>query len=300
MSAQMQSYRWSDKPVAAKQALLVVLIGLITIVLVFRFKAKEKAKSESHAFTQSAHDHSGGQTAKDIAQSGAVQKGSIAKTSVTQSRGGGGSAASHSKNGIQERPLFDGLPVTMDVVLAQAISSSSGDLSAEANVLAILPSDGSQSSFDGMEGAKLDGQFQPNFESKRMQIQFRELVTPDGRRYSVSGVAMDSDGESIGVTADYSSGMGMRILGATLGTAISTAEVVVTSRVIENGAGADALVSSQLNQAITSSAQGATSTISDEATHDLKNTKPMLSLSAGTHFRVKLRQTAQTQTGGIQ
>jgi hypothetical protein len=188
----------------------------------------------------------------------------------------------------------------LETELQQSLSSSSGDTSLEVSVVAMLPGEGSQAADSSIQGAKLSGQFQPNFETKRMMIQFRELVTSDGRRYAVSGFALDFDGQSSGVPADYSSGMATRILGATLGTAISTAEIVATSRVIENGAGQDALMSSQLNSAISSSTQGATSTISEEATKGLKSQRAVLSLSAGVHFRVKLRQVMQGQSGGAQ
>jgi hypothetical protein len=299
MSAQVKSYRWSDKPVAAKQSILTVLLLIVGGVLVFKFRARQRALSEVHAFTQGKKDHSTTQTAQDISKSGSVAKGAINKTSRYQSRAGG-APSNRNEKGIQERPVFDGLTVVLETELQQSLSSSSGDTSLEVSVVAMLPGEGSQAADSSIQGAKLSGQFQPNFETKRMMIQFRELVTSDGRRYAVSGFALDFDGQSSGVPADYSSGMATRILGATLGTAISTAEIVATSRVIENGAGQDALMSSQLNSAISSSTQGATSTISEEATKGLKSQRAVLSLSAGVHFRVKLRQVMQGQSGGAQ
>jgi hypothetical protein len=297
MSAQVQSYRWSDKPVAAKQVIAGALILLLIGVLVLRFRAKFISSSEVHAFTQAKQEHSKSQTEQDIKTSGSVAAGGINKAAHLPARGSARPPSQH-QNSIQERQLFDGMTATLEVTIDQSISTSSGDSSVDATVVVILPGDVSSSDAEGIANAKLHGQFQANFETKRMQIQFRELTMPDGRKYAVSGFATDLDGQGVGVPADYSSGMGLRILGATLGTVISTAEIVATSRVIENGAGQDALMASQLNQAITTSSQGATATISDEATRELKNEKAVLSLPAGTHFRVKIRPTAQTQTGG--
>jgi hypothetical protein len=296
MSAEVKSYRWSDKPVAAKQSIALVLISLLIVFLGVRFRAKFKTGSNVHAFTQGRTDQSKGKTAQEIAKSGSVPAGGINKASHFQVRGSTQASAQH-QNAIQERPLFDGMTATLEVATLQSLSSNSGDASAEVTVIGIIPGDVSPADAEGVTGATLHGQFQSNYDTKRMQILFRELVTPDGRHYPVTGVAMDMEGQSVGVPADYSSGMGLRILGATIGTVITTAETVETSRIIENGAGQDALLGSQLNQAIATSSQGASSTISDEATHDLKNHKAELSLPPGTHFQVKVRPTPGARTG---
>jgi hypothetical protein len=296
MSAEVKAYRWSDKPVAAKQGFFFIFISLLVIVLWFRFSSKLKHHSDVHAFTQGRADHAGGKTAQDIAKSGSVGTGGMSKTSHFQTRGSV-AASNPRQNSVQERPLFDGMTASLEVATVHSISSNSGDPSVEATVIGVLPGDVSPSDASDITGATLHGQFQSNFDTKRVQILFKELVTSDGRRYPVSGVAMDMNGQAIGVPADYSSGMGLRILGATIGTVIATSETVGTSRIIENGAGQDALMTSQLNQALATTSQGATSTISDEATRGLKNQKAVLSLPAGTHFRVKVRPTAQAQTG---
>jgi type IV secretory pathway VirB10-like protein len=150
---------------------------------------------------------------------------------------------------------------------------------------------------DSIQGAKLIGQFQPNFDTKRLQIQFREFVAPDGKHWAVAGIAMDEEESAVGVPADFSSGMGTRVLGATIGTAITTAETVATTRVLQNETGNDAILTQQLTQAATSSAQNATSNIGDEATRDLKNKKAVLSLPTGTQFKVKLRAISGGQGG---
>jgi hypothetical protein len=297
MSAQVRSYRWSDKPVAAKQTIVTVLLTILVAILILRFRSKIRSKSEVHAFTQSKQNHSQGQTLDAIKSSGSVPPGKLVKGVRAQATGNNSSSNQHAPT-IQVRPLFDGMTATLLGSISQAISSNSGDSSVMAIVVGLLPGDVSEGDAEGIEGATLHGQFVSNFETKKVQIQFRDLVTPDGRTYAVSGVALDMDGKSIGVPADYSSGIGYRLLGATLGTVISTAEIAATSRVIENEAGQEALMSSQLNQAITTSSQGATTTISDEATRDLKNHKATLSLPAGTQFQVKLKQSAQGSQGG--
>jgi hypothetical protein len=296
MSAQVQSYRWSDKPVAAKQSIVTVLLTVLVAILILRFRSKIRSKSDVHAFTLSKQNHSQGQTSEGIKSSGSVSPGKLTKV-APRARGNSNNQNQHGSN-IQVRPLFDGMTATLMGAISQAISSNSGDSSIVATVVDLLPGDVSSSDAEGIQGATLRGQFVSNFETKKVQIQFRELVTPDGRTYAVSGVAMDTDGKSIGIPADYSSGIGYRLLGATLGTVINTAEIAATSRVIENEAGQEALMSSQLNQAITTSSQGATTTISEEATRDLKNHKATLSLPAGAQFQVKLRQSAQGSSGG--
>jgi hypothetical protein len=296
MSAQVQSYRWSDKPVAAKQSIVTVLLTVLVAILILRFRSKIRSKSDVHAFTLSKQNHSQGQTSEGIKSSGSVSPGKLTKV-APRARGNSNNQNQHCSN-VQVRPLFDGMTATLMGAISQAISSNSGDSSIVATVVDLLPGDVSSSDAEGIQGATLRGQFVSNFETKKVQIQFRELVTPDGRTYAVSGVAMDTDGKSIGIPADYSSGIGYRLLGATLGTVINTAEIAATSRVIENEAGQEALMSSQLNQAITTSSQGATTTISEEATRDLKNHKATLSLPAGAQFQVKLRQSAQGSPGG--
>jgi hypothetical protein len=296
MSAQVQSYRWSDKPVAAKQSIVTVLLTVLVAILILRFRSKIRSKSDVHAFTLSKQNHSQGQTSEGIKSSGSVSPGKLTKV-APRARGNSNNQNQHGSN-VQVRPLFDGMTATLMGAISQAISSNSGDSSIVATVVDLLPGDVSSSDAEGIQGATLRGQFVSNFETKKVQIQFRELVTPDGRTYAVSGVAMDTDGKSIGIPADYSSGIGYRLLGATLGTVINTAEIAATSRVIENEAGQEALMSSQLNQAITTSSQGATTTISEEATRDLKNHKATLSLPAGAQFQVKLRQSAQGSPGG--
>jgi hypothetical protein len=297
MSAEVRNYRWSSKPVMATQSLFFVGAMLLVFILCFRFYSKMKKQSEVHAFTQAKSDHTATKTNEALAKSGSVPSGGLSKTPRYQVRGSVATNPRH-QNVIQERPLFDGMTVTIEVATLQSVSSNSGDPSMDAQVVAAVAGDTSPPDMDGILGATLHGQFQPNFDTKRLHVVFRELVTQDNRHYPISGIGLDMDGEAIGVPGDYSSGMGLRILGATIGTVISTAETVGTSRIIENEAGQDALLGSQLNQAITTTTQGATTTISDEATHDLKNQKAVLSLPAGTHFRVKIRETTESRTGG--
>jgi hypothetical protein len=283
MSAQIiHSYRWTDKPVRLVQTLYAVGIATLVILLMVRFNAKFKAHPHVHAFTQPKSSATDAQVEKEMENTGVVHN-PLARQASAEHASGRAAAT------IQERPLFDGMLVTLEVQLEQSLSSASGDSSVEATVIAALPGENSAEILDGIAGSKLSGTFQSNFDTKRMAIQFQELRTPDGRSYAVAGVAFTADDQSLGVLADYASGTGLRLLGAGLGTVINTAQQVETARVLQNETAQDGFATQELNQALSQTGNQAGASISDAATHELKNTKAVLSLMAGTRFQVKLR-----------
>lgn len=293
MSGQLQSHRWSDKPFWVRQAIGAVLIILTGLFCYARFVSKTKKEPKVHTFVQSHKDQkSADEVTKKMAQSGILSAFQEIAPHHGISRGVGSGPAAKGAN-VQERPLFDGLLVRLEVELMRPLSSASGDSSAEVSVLSLVPSpDTADLSLDGLESAKLVGNFQPNFETGRMSFEFRQLITPSGKSYSVAAIGIDPEDEQPAIRADYSSGLASRILGSTLGTAINLAQEVTLSHVIQNPQDRQSMAMEQMNQAFTQGTSQAAASISDAATRDLRNAKPVLTMKAGKRFRVQLRSTS--------
>jgi hypothetical protein len=153
-------------------------------------------------------------------------------------------------------------------------------------------------SFDSsvIEQATLIGTANPNFQLKRLNLSFSELVSKEGKRFSVSGVAIDPETKTLGVKGDFSSGISSRLLGAAIGKAIITADQVATSHVLQNTANDDSVVTRELNREAHNTSVQAAGDISGEATRDLRETRPELSLPAGTQLTIRLK--ALQNSGG--
>lgn len=204
------------------------------------------------------------------------------------------SKSNNTGNQVIERPLFDNLTVTLTVALEQAFSSAQGDGAVEARVLSLHRSGptGSMSTDTSVaEGATLHGSAAANFEQKKVQIRFTELVMRDGKRFSIAGVAIDAETNSLGVTAHYSSGLASRLLGVGISQAITAADQIGMAHVLEN-TNDSSVVNRELNRMTIDANGQVVGDLGSEATKDLRDTKAELSLPAGTIFPVRLKATA--------
>ncbi len=195
---------------------------------------------------------------------------------------------------VLERPLFDNLTVTVSATLLTGISSSqseSGAMAVEAKVLQLVAEENSLAFDSGdfsLAGATLLGSASPQFGLKKMNLQFTELVSTDGKHFLITGVALDPQTNAIGVDAKYSSGMASRLLGVTLGRALQTTDQMVSTRVLENTSDADPLSRAVARQGLEASQQPITD-LNQEVTKDLRETRAVLSLDAGTPLTVRLK-----------
>jgi hypothetical protein len=194
-----------------------------------------------------------------------------------------------------ERPLFDGKSVKLQGVLLQGVSSNQQEPEIEVEIISgdrSVPIDD-----DILRGGKLIGVASPNFDSKRYSLQFSQLVTESGKRYSVAGYAFEDGGSVAGIPADFSSGLTRRLVGAALGRAIQVTEDVIATRALKS-AGSESAASGEINRSLFDSGRQAGSSLSQESTKDLTATKPELALKAGTVFWMKLQGTDPSHGGG--
>jgi hypothetical protein len=185
----------------------------------------------------------------------------------------------------------------LKAVLTQGVSSNQSTPTVQAKLLDAGDLDGAyELSF--LKDAMLSGTANPNFETKRYNFQFSELLTQEGKHYSVAAFAFDETSQMVGAEANYSSGLVPRMAGAILSRGIQLGEDVATARVLTNSGASNTVASMEMNRAILDTSHQATGDISDEATASLRATKPELSLPAGTVFTIKLKA-ASNRGGGI-
>jgi hypothetical protein len=190
---------------------------------------------------------------------------------------------------VIERPLMDGLTVTVTAQLTRGISSLEPDTSVEAVFGALIRTDESRELDDsGLKGAKLVGVATPNMDLKRMVIRFSELVTRDGRSYAVQATAIDPETQTVGVPADYLSGLGSRLVGVGISRVITAADQILMSKLLPDSGSAS--IAQQTSREVAKQMNDqAANDISLETTHNLRETKAELTLPAGTPLTLRLR-----------
>lgn len=294
-----KKFKWSDKPeVKHEQVLIASIIGAAILAY---FRLRPYFDVTGNVSTANIHNEHA-QTPKNfISQFLLGGNGNSNKQNHNQSRSGGGySGASHSTSGshagsVIERPLFDGLEVTLRGVLLNSLSSLATENPVELTLSGLVPSEVTQGMDDSeVRGGTLKGRFSANLDKKRINLSFSELVTKDGRSLSVTGYAFDPESKTIGIEGDYSSGFGKRILGAVVDQAIITGDQIGMAKLITNSS--DSPGAAEIQMAAVATNQQATNEIANETTKDLRNTPAELSLNAGTPIIVKIRVTNQGRT----
>ena len=139
-----------------------------------------------------------------------------------------------------------------------------------------------------MAGVRLRGVASMNMKLKRVNFSFSTLVTSDGIRFPVTGIAFDPGTSHIGVAANYASGIPSRMLGMAIGKAIQLGDEVAMSRVLQNNSGDD-FVTRELNRALSDANQQASGNVSQQVTKDLNETEAELTLASGTPIFIKLK-----------
>lgn len=227
----------------------------------------------------------------------AIKKANLKNESASDSKNG--KSASHPERmssggrGIIERPLFDGQTVILKAVLLGAVSSLEPESPVEAEVkTAVLEQNSFEVDTTSVEKARIVGVLASNMNLRRLNFSFNELTTKEGRTYTVQGFAVDPETKALGVAANYSSGLGSRLLGVGLDRAIVATDQIAMAKVIE-GINGDSTASKELQRASIETNQQAAMSISSEATKSLRETPAELSLPAGTELIIRIKATGR-------
>ncbi len=276
------SFTWTDKTALKKSRLYIAGLALGILFVVIRLKPYFGKQEVTKPYVRDRDAHKAqtatgdGKSKPDI--TGRDHGSNVHSYSTVATNN------NHPVSHLIERPLFDGLTVKIKAVILQNISSSQNDLTVDSELVGC---DDSGVDLTGLENAHLTGIGRPNLDSKHFEIQFSELITSTGKRYALVGYAIDDHDHALGVPAQYSSNLGSRIAGQTLGRGIQVGEEILTQKAFQS-TGTQDQATDTFNRSLSDSSNQATTGLSDELTKDLKNKRPELFLPAGTVFTIKL------------
>lgn len=296
--------RWSNKITVSREAGMLAGLGFLGILLFFKMKPYFENESVIVPLGRGETDTSKNREAQARIREGLQQSqmvpSSVGQRSVLTANRFGGVERSQAHSTslargtrVLERPLFDNQTLTLNAVLVNGLSTAQAEqsgLGVEARITGVIPDPDHEIDLGGipLEGAMLTGTAAPQFQLKKINLQFTEMVTADGHRYAITGVAIDPESKAIGVAANYSSGMASRLLGVTIGRAIQTADSMASVRVLENTQDADPLRRELMRQSVEASNQPINE-MNQEVTRDLRETKAILSLDAGSALVIKIK-----------
>ncbi len=289
MNKLLEKFSWADKPEIKKEVILVAAILAVVGIGYFKFRSNE---SSSVVVKSSQVETTKPPTSL------------LEKLTLTNSRKNAGSeAGTHNSTNqrrpetersavgkaIIERPLFDGLEVILKGVLLGEVSSLAPENPAEIQIVSLVPDEATQN-LDPSEvlEAKIKGIISTNMAKKRLNITFAEITTKEGRSFSVTGYAVDPESKTLGLAANYSSGLGSRILGVALDRTIVAADQIAMAKIMD-GMSDNSQSAKELQRASIETNQQASMSISAEATKDLRETSAELSLPVGTLILMKVR-----------
>ena len=188
---------------------------------------------------------------------------------------------------VIERPLFDGQYVLLRVRSLNNYSSEAGQ-PIEASVVAVTGNSQGEIDAGPAMKAKLVGAASPNFSEKRLHITFSELISTDGRTYSVQGQAVSPDTLTSGIEGNYSSGLPARLLGIAIDRTIMAADQIGTAYLF-SAVGPSGPAGQELRAAAMETNQQASQNIAAAATQDLRDTPARIDLPVGSQFYVRVR-----------
>lgn len=289
MSGTVQNDGWTKKQ-TLKSSTALGGVGLIALLFAF-FKTR-------HLFdpTPTVRPYSGNEQTQKHHESPTAKKtgGFSMAESITAFRtlkagSAAGQSLAHSPVKVIERPLLDGLLVTVSATLVRSISSLEPDPSVEAVFGALIRTEETHAlDDDPLRGARLIGMAIPNMDLKRMALRFSELVTREGRSYGVQAIAIDPETQTQGVVAEYSSGLGSRLVGVGISRVITAGDQILMSKLLPDS-GQASVVQQVTQEAARQMNDQAANEISLETTRNLRETKAELSLPAGTQLMLRLR-----------
>jgi hypothetical protein len=302
MSAELNQHSWTEKSRLSGHLSLAAAGAVALIFTYFKLRPYLASDNKIHPYQgQDQADHRSSDSekkAKEIKDSVFSKLIPIPHFGIPQGTSGAG-RQSRGRVQIIERPLFDGLSVTIRAILLRGISSLESSPRIEARYESFVKEDETRDLDDSMvTGARLTGVAIANLDLKRLVLNFGELITHDGRSIPIQGTAIDPETQTQGVKADYASGLATRLFGVAISGVMTAGDQVLMAKVLPDPSTATltqqatAQASKQLND------QAATD-LSLEATKGLRQTKAELSLPAGTEITIRLRVAPQaSQTGG--
>ena len=296
MSGSVQNDGWEQKPTLKSNG---ALGGFSVIALLFAFfKARpyfeHAPRVQTYNGSEQTPQHHSGETVKK--NSNATLLETLTGHQISRSAGGARSGTPRTAVKVIERPLLDGLTVTVTAVLSRGISSLEAEPDVEATFGTLIRSDDTRElDDDPLKGARLTGMAFPNLDLKRMVLKFSELVTRDGRQYAIQATAIDPETQTQGVPADYSSGLGSRLAGVGISRVITAGDQILMAKVMPDNSRAS-LVQQAAQESARQMNDQAANDISLEATRNLRETKAELSLPARTPLTLRLRALSDQPT----
>lgn len=291
MLGKLSQLKWTTSSGNHRDFAFVVIILVFGIILVAKLAPYYRTQEESIAYNKV-------QTIPSLPK-GLLERITAPLTTTSSStKGRSGesrklpSRSDSSHPSLLERLLFDGQWVLLKVRALNEYSSNDTAQPIEAQVISPAgPS--SDIDFTPAAGAKMIGTGSPNLSTKRLYINFNEMVSADGHSYSVQGQAVGSESLATGIEGDYSSGLGSRILGVALDRTIMAADQIGTAYLF-SAVGPTGVAGQEFRTAAMQTNQQASANISAETTKGLRETPAEIRLPAGSTFYVRIRA---TQTG---
>ncbi|MGK5083423.1 hypothetical protein WDW37_08950 [Bdellovibrionota bacterium FG-1] len=288
MSGSVQNDGWTQKPTLKSNGTLAILTLIVMAFTGFKLRPYLIHAPTVHAYNGTE------QTQQRHADEAVKKDGSFSLVSsmaaLRQLKLGTGARSSfHPHVKVIERPLMDGLTVTISATLSRGVSSLEPDPSIEAVLGGLIRAEETRELDDSpLQGAKLVGMAVPNMDLKRMVLRFSELITRDGRSYAIQATAIDSETQTQGVAAEYSSGLGSRLAGVGISRVLTAGDQILMAKLLPDS-GSASVAQQASHEAARQMNDQAANDISLETTRNLRETKAELSLAAGTPLTLRLR-----------
>ena len=238
MSGEVTRHAWNEKPGLSGHLALGLTGAVVLVFTYFKLRPYFTSENKVHPYQgQDQADHRSVENErkdKELKDSILTKLNPIPHFGVSGGHGGGGATGDvRSRVRIIERPLFDGLAVTIRAVLTRGISSLEPDPRIEARYESLVKEEETANLDDSsVVGAKLMGAAIPNLDLKRMVLNFGELVTRDGRAIPVQATAIDAETQTQGVEANYASGLGTRLLGVGISQVMTAGDQVLMAKIL--------------------------------------------------------------------
>jgi hypothetical protein len=293
MKAILQTFKWTERPKLSRDALFLIAIIVAGAITFFKLRPYFVRSSPVTVSTTTRDPKPNGLSSllKHLSIGGSVSSKSASKNDEGSETGRTqrGRASERHAPSVIERPLFDGLTVVVRAVLLNAVSSLAPDATIEAKIESFVQ-DETNGDVDSSPaiGGKMTGVAAANMGLKRMNLNFSSLISSEGRSYPISGSAVDPISKMQGAEANYSSGMGTRLLGVTLDRAINLGDEVGMAKVLQSSTD-NSVVSNEMQAASIEMNQQASTNISGEITKGMRETAAVMSLPAGTLITVRIK-----------
>ena len=301
MSAEVKEHSWTEKSQLSGH-LALALAGVVALLFAY-FKIKPYLNPEKKVHPYQGQDQTDHRSAESGKKEKELNDSFISKLAPithlgTLGGGLGSGAGARSRVHVIERPLFDGLSVTIRATLSRGVSSLENDPRVEAHFDSLVKEEETADLDDSsVIGAKLLGVSVPNMDLKRLVLNFSELVTRDGHSIPIQATAIDMETQTQGVRANYASGLGPRLLGVGISQVMTAGDQILMAKVLPDPSTATITQQATAQAAQQMNDQAATN-LSLEATKSLRETKAELSLPAGTPLTIRLRVAPQAGDAG--